>query len=311
MFAALLTTVLFSISAVTANRTTRFLSGSEANFWRLVCATFFLALYAHTFGKGLSGNAFTIFFISGCIGFGVGDLALFQAYPRLGSRLTILLVQCLAAPFAALTEWLWLHTTLSWWQVLYGLTILAGVALALSPSRHLELSPKQIWQGTLFGALAAVGQGMGAVLSRIAYNKLSAAGQDIDGVTAAYQRILGGVTLVTLFLLFIRRPNFAFNQPTRQADPARNVVTSEEIRGRVWPWIIATALAGPTLGVSCMQWALKTNPTGIVLPVVAITPIVIIPFARYMEGERPTIRSLIGGIVAVAGVVGLTLVTHR
>ena len=160
MFAALFTTVLFSISAVTANRTTRFLSGSEANFWRLVCATFFLALYAHTFGKGLSGNAFTIFFISGCIGFGVGDLALFQAYPRLGSRLTILLVQCLAAPFAALTEWLWLHTTLSWWQVLYGLTILAGVALALSPGRHLELSSKQIWQGTLFGALAAVGQGM-------------------------------------------------------------------------------------------------------------------------------------------------------
>jgi len=59
-----------------------------------------------------------------------------------------------------------------------------------------------------------------------------------------------------------------------------------------------------------MQWALKTNPTGIVLPVVAITPIVIIPFARYMEGERPTIRSLIGGVVAVAGVVGLTLVTR-
>jgi len=60
-----------------------------------------------------------------------------------------------------------------------------------------------------------------------------------------------------------------------------------------------------------MQWALKTNTTGIVLPVIAITPIVIIPFARYMEGERPTIRSLIGGGIAVAGVVGLTLVTHK
>jgi drug/metabolite transporter (DMT)-like permease len=60
-----------------------------------------------------------------------------------------------------------------------------------------------------------------------------------------------------------------------------------------------------------MQWALKTNPTGIVLPVIAITPIVIIPFAHYMEGERPTIRSLIGGVTAVAGVVGLTLVAPR
>jgi drug/metabolite transporter (DMT)-like permease len=165
MFAALLTTVLFSISAVTANRTTKFLSGSEANFWRLLCATFFLAVYAHTFGKGLSGNAFTTFFFSGCVGFGIGDLALFQAYPRLGSRLTILLVQCLAAPFAAFAEWIWLHTTLSWLQVLCGLTILAGVALALSPSRHLDLTRQQIWQGTLFGTLAAVGQGMGAALN--------------------------------------------------------------------------------------------------------------------------------------------------
>ena len=33
---------------------------------------------------------------------GLGDVALFQAYPRLGSRLTILIVHCLAAPFAGL-----------------------------------------------------------------------------------------------------------------------------------------------------------------------------------------------------------------
>jgi drug/metabolite transporter (DMT)-like permease len=36
--------------------------------------------------------------------------------------------------------------------------------------------------------------------------------------------------------------------------------------------------------------------------VVALTPLVIIPFSRFVEGERPQRRSLVGGVVAVAGV---------
>src|SRR5688572_29913152 len=105
MFPAFLSTILFSISAVSANRTAKILGGTEANFWRLVVALIFLAAYAHLLGAGLSGGAFHIFFLSGVIGFGVGDIALFQALPRLGSRLTILIVHCLASPFAATTEW--------------------------------------------------------------------------------------------------------------------------------------------------------------------------------------------------------------
>ena len=66
-------------------------------------------------------------------------------------------------------------------------------------------------------------------------------------------------------------------------------------------------LAGPTLGVSCFQWALQIAPSGIVLPIVSVTPIVIIPFAWYIEGERPTVRSLAGGAVAVLGAVALAV----
>src|SRR2546423_69183 len=103
MLAAFLSTVLFSISAISANRTSKVMGAINANFWRLLFATLFLGLYAHGFGLGFGGHAFLTFFISGCIGFGMGDLALFEALPRLGSRLSILLVHCLAAPLAALT----------------------------------------------------------------------------------------------------------------------------------------------------------------------------------------------------------------
>ena len=71
--------------------------------------------------------------------------------------------------------------------------------------------------------------------------------------------------------------------------------------------MLANGLSGPALGVSCYQWALKTTPTGVVLPIVALTPLVIVPFSHYIEGERPTWRSLSGGVLAVLGAVALAL----
>src|SRR5262245_47234761 len=133
MAAAFLTTILFSISVVCGHRSAKLIGGTEANFWRLSCATLFLGIWSYGFGIGLGGDAFPIFLLSGIMGIGVGDVALFQALPRLGSRLSLLLIQCLTAPFGALIEWLWLGTDLSGWQLVWGLTVLAGVGIALVP----------------------------------------------------------------------------------------------------------------------------------------------------------------------------------
>jgi drug/metabolite transporter (DMT)-like permease len=67
--------------------------------------------------------------------------------------------------------------------------------------------------------------------------------------------------------------------------------------------VVANALCGPTLGVGAYQWALNGQPAGIVLSVIALSPIMIIPLAMKFEGERPTLRSIIGSVVAVAGVI--------
>jgi drug/metabolite transporter (DMT)-like permease len=74
------------------------------------------------------------------------------------------------------------------------------------------------------------------------------------------------------------------------------------------PWIGLNALAGPTLGVGCYQWALAVAPTAVVLPIVATTPVVAIPLVWLIDGDRPSLRSIIGGVIAVAGSVALTLV---
>jgi drug/metabolite transporter (DMT)-like permease len=47
-----------------------------------------------------------------------------------------------------------------------------------------------------------------------------------------------------------------------------------------------------------------------VLPIVATTPVVTIPFTYWIDGDRPSVRSLIGGIIAVMGTVALAIVAN-
>ena len=162
MLPALLTTVFFSIAGVCANRSAKMLGGTEANFWRLACATAMLAVWAYGFGEGVGGNSFYLFLLSGIIGVGA-DVFLFQSLPRLGSRLSLLVIQCGSAVFAAAVEWLWLGTRLTGWQMAACVVILIGVALALAPGKHLNLSRQTIIVGIFFGLLAAFGNGFGAV----------------------------------------------------------------------------------------------------------------------------------------------------
>jgi drug/metabolite transporter (DMT)-like permease len=87
---------------------------------------------------------------------------------------------------------------------------------------------------------------------------------------------------------------------TREAPPRHNWK-------EVFPWLFLNVSAGPSLGVACFQWALAVAPTAIVLPIVALTPLTLIPMSWKFEGERPSLRSILGGVVAVAGVIALTL----
>ncbi len=303
MFAALLTTLLFATSAICGYRTARQIGGIEANFWRITLATIFLTGWAFTFGTGFAG-APEWFMISGLFGIGLGDTAYFQALPRLGSRRAVLLMQCLTAPFAALIEWLWLGTRLHLPEILCVGIILGGVAIALAPGDHAKISARDWKIGLFASVLAALGQALGAVTIRKGYADIAAAGLHVDAGTTGYQRVLGGILIPTFALLIFkwrsaRAHGGLLEQKTRQV--------SLDKWARIWPWVLANALAGQTLGVTCMQWALKTTQAGIVTAIIATTPLALLPMTRIIEKEKIGIRSLVGALIAVGGVIGLTL----
>jgi drug/metabolite transporter (DMT)-like permease len=302
MLAALVTALLFSISALCGHRTATRLGGVEANFWRIVCAFFFLALWANLFGSGTGGAAFWYFILSGLAGIGLGDTAYFQALPRLGSRRTVLLTQCFIAPMAIVIEWLWLGTSLNLPEIVCIAVILGGVAFALSPGDHLKIEPRRFWTGLSSSAIAALGGALGAVLSRKAYAVAHAAGEHPDPGTTGYQRVIGGAVVLGVVFLVVKR-----RHARRHGDDAQ-IKNSFSLREKVqlWPWVLVNSLAGQTIGVTCMQWALENTPTGIVTAIVAMTPILMLPLARIFEGERISARETAGGFIAVAGAVGLT-----
>jgi len=304
MLPAAFAMVLFALSSVTARRSVRLLGSDNANLVRMLLATAILALYAHTLGVGFRGPALGWFLVSGVIGYGICDTAIFLALPRLGAQLTTLMVQCLSVPVALATEWLWLGTRLTRWQLAAIAVILAGVATALFPGRRPKVTPQPAEprphagpgaRALALGAVAAVGQAVGAVLARHGTQIARDAHAPIDGFGIAYQRITAGLAFTIGW--------WVWQRAGRGSAPG---VPSAPNRRAALPWTLLNALSGPTLGVACYQWALAVQPTGIVMSITSLAPLAVIPLAAWIERERPTVRSVAGGIVAVGGVIWLT-----
>jgi drug/metabolite transporter (DMT)-like permease len=134
MIASFLAAFFFALNATCASHNVRANGVMRANLGRLLVAACVLGAIAHSLGRGFGSASVGWFSLSGVIGMGLGDLGVYSALPLLGSRITVLMTQCLAAPIAALGEWLWLDTKLTVAQVGWGLVILAGVAIAISPA---------------------------------------------------------------------------------------------------------------------------------------------------------------------------------
>ncbi|MCF6313316.1 MAG: DMT family transporter [Verrucomicrobiales bacterium] len=301
MTAAVLTTILFALSAICGQRIAMKMGSLRANFWRLLIATSVLGLLVLLFWRdSLHLNTFGWLFLSGAVGFGLGDIALFYAFERIGTRLTILMNLCLAPIFAAAVEFLWLGNGLLSHQWLAVAVILFGVGLSINPTKTGRNTHRRgrFAPGIIAGIIAGFGQGCGAVISRRSQIAEELAGLNINGISEAFQRVLAGFVVVAI-LFAIRRPSH----------PPQNLLDQpSRIDRRQLPlWLLGSALFGPVIGVSCFQWALHSMESALVLSVVSTAPIVLIPMTWYLDGERPPLKTLIGAVIAVQGVIYLQL----
>lgn len=299
MFAALLTVLLFSCSAISGERTARYWGAQWGNILRLLVATLVMgAVTLALFPASLQPATFGWLFLSGIVGFGFGDIALFFAYTRIGARLTILLNLCTAPLWSAALEWAWLGTALTLPQAGAAAVILSGVVMALL-ARTPDCGRGSRALGIFAGLAAGCGQGLGAVISRKAFEIADAAAFDLNGFSAAAQRVSGGLFTALCLMLVLAALGRGHFRPVASVP---------------WPratkWLLLTAFCGPILGVSCFQWALHELPAGLVTAVVATTPIALIPLAWLVDRDVPRPMALVGSAVAVAGVIALIAVAR-
>ena len=303
MLPALLTALFFAASGLCGQKAAVKFGSLRGNTLRLALAAVILAGLTWF----LSPVDFTTrtakrFLWSGLVGFGVGDVALFLAYPRLGSRLTVLTSLCSAPLYGALGDWLLLGFSPSGKQWICSAIILTGVGLALAGKGG---TPQAKIGSSIPGLIAALvsgcGQGFGASLSRFAQRAAVEEHVRLIGINEAFIRSLPGLAFSWGVWIVVSAAQKAGTRTGEKHIPLYRSTAQS------WMWLLSAATFGPIIGVSCFQWALRVSPSSLVLSITATTPLLIMPFAIWLENDRPSLASVAGGLLAVAGVIALIL----
>ena len=219
---------------------------------------------------------------SGILGIGFGDTAYFNALNCIGARRTLML-ETIAPSLSALLALLFLQEHLSaiaWWGI--GLTLTGVfwvVAERVPASAQAHFRPLR---GLGFGLLAALGQSIGAVLSRAALSET-----DIDPLWSTLIRLIGGT--IVLFLWVVIRQT-----------PKQNLFTPLSSR-RLLITVASTAFISTYLGIWLQQISLKYAATGVAQALTNTSPLFVLPIALWM-GEKVSLRAIMGVGFALVGV---------
>lgn len=305
-FAALLTAVFWTVTALAFESASRKVGSLSVNLIRLVIALILLTLYSWLvrglpFPTDAQSHHWIWLSLSGLVGFVLGDLFLFRAYVVVGARISML-IMALAPPIAALIGWLMMDEQLTPRQGLAMLITFAGIALVIlkreidDPELSAEAengngkkngrsTRKKVKfsypiSGLLLAFGGAVGQGGGLVLSKYGM-------ANYDVFAAVQIRVITGVVgFAGLFLVLNRWAALGKALKNRKA------------MGR----LSIGAFFGPFLGVSFSLWAVKYTSAGVASAIMSIVPVLIIAPSILILKEKFNPKELIGAFVAIAGV---------
>jgi len=300
MLYALIPAAMWALGSICTARSAKLLGPTRTNRWRLAIAIVLLGAWLALRAEiPVHARLWGWLTLSGVIGLGLGDLAMLGGYRHVGPRITVMLLLCLAVPISGVSEWLWLGTTISLRQVVLAVGILVGVGLAVMPGASIPARDRRgILLGLACGVAAALGQGLGTTLSRVGYQAAAEMGVALGGVAASWQRMVGGLAC-TLVVELILRLNTPAVPPVQGAGEILAAAGHPRPGSACW-WLAASIVLGPLVGLSVYQWVLITQPGALVQAMTALTPVIVIPFSWWIDGDRPSWHGVVGGILACA-----------
>lgn len=218
--------------------------------------------------------------LSGFVGLAIGDGALFFALVILGPRLGMLLLS-LAPPVTTFVAWIMLGEALNA-RALLGIVItVAAISWVVmeQDSRTVIRGNKTV--GVLLGILGAIGQGIGVIFVKVGLTP------ELASLPATLMRMIPACVILWIIAILIK-----------QIKPAIRAFKNKKA-------MLATlggSIFGPFIGVWLSIVAVKYTEAGVAATLLATVPILVIPLDIIVHKHLPSLRALLGTVLAVIGI---------
>lgn len=222
---------------------------------------------------------------SGLIGFAIGDTWFFRALVILGAGRAVLMAS-LAPLLTAAIGWPVLGERLGPMALLGMALTIGGVVWVLMEQRTHEHASRhgRVATGVIAGILAALGQAIGYVLSKMALRT------GLDPLSANVIRITAGALAIWSYAALRGQVGSTLRGVRDRSTAA---------------FMLGGTVFGPVLGVVLSLTALAFIEAGVAASIIAVNPVLTLVISSRFHGEPLTPRSLFGALIAIAGVVVL------
>ena len=304
--AAIATAILWTACSILFASAGKRIGALSVNSIRIVIAVGLLAV-THIIVLGtliptMIGSQWFYLGLSGIVGLALGDFGYFGTLVVLGPRRGVLLMS-MAPIFSTVSACFILDEILGIWTLL-GISItLIGVFIVIMEREKDDgerlLSRKMKIYGVLLGIGGAVGQGLGAVISRYGMFLNDSGELSLDDGNPLINPLSATLIRMLAASVFIWIVVFVMGKTGKVMKATRDRGAMKRVAGG--------AFAGPFIGVWLSMVAMSYVVAGVASTLMALMPVLVIPFVWIIYRERTNWRGILGALVAVAGVAVLFL----
>ena len=289
---AILTAACWAITSTAFEHAGKKLGSLTLNIIRLWFALVFLMIYT-TITRGLplpSDANFEMIkwlTISGLIGLVLGDLFLFEAFTRIGARVSMLIYSSVP-PMSALIAFIVLGDTMTMTQIIGMFVTLLGIGIVILTRGDKEDRKKVKLTHPVAGVLLAFGgafcQAVGYIVGKLGVQ--SGVG-NYDAFAATEIRVIAAIIGFSVVVTFKKGWG--------------NVIGAFKQKSAIISTTIGSVF-GPFIGVSLSLLAINYTSPGVASTLTSITPILLLPIAVFYQKEKLIFKEVLGAVVAIGGV---------
>jgi drug/metabolite transporter (DMT)-like permease len=285
---ALLTALIWAAAVILLKRSGESVPPFALNLFRvtvssvLLLPTAFLAGQASVTSASLSDILLLV--ASGAIGVAISDTLFHASLNRIGAGISAI-IDCLYSPLTVLLAFLALNERLSTLQLVGLALVLGGVFAAARHEPPHGVAPRQVAVGVVWGVLAMVALAVGIVIAKPVLDRSTL-------LWAATVRQVGCLAVMLPVALLSRR---------------RAQILGALRPSSVWLHSLPGAVLGSYLGLICWIGGLKYTKVGVAAILNQSSTIYILILAAIFLKEPFTRRKLVASLVALAGIILVTV----